>query len=126
MIQVTCAIILKEDKVLVTQRSEHMTHPLKWEFPGGKIHKEESEEDCIKREIREELNIDIQILSKLSSQKFDFGDIQINLIPFVAGYLDGDIQLLEHKDYKWLNRKDLESVDWVPADVLVLKEFLNL
>lgn len=57
IIQVTCGIILKDGKVLVAQRSEAMSLPLKWEFPGGKIVRGESEEDCLKRELLEELNI---------------------------------------------------------------------
>lgn len=68
MINVTCAIIYFNDKILVTQRSEKMKLPLKWEFPGGKLEEDESEIDCIKREIREEIreeiNIEIEILKQ--------------------------------------------------------------
>ena len=64
MINVTCAIIYFNDKILVTQRSEKMKFPLKWEFPGGKLEEGESEIDCIKREIREEINIEIEIFKQ--------------------------------------------------------------
>lgn len=84
MIQVICAIILKDNKILVTQRSEKMSLPLKWEFPGGKLEIYENEIDCIKREIKEELNIEIEVLKRLSNSVFDYGTFKINLIPFIA------------------------------------------
>ena len=72
MINVTCAIILFNSKVLVTQRSENMSLPLKQEFPGGKLEENESEIECIKREIKEELNIEIDIINQLSNSIFDY------------------------------------------------------
>lgn len=126
MINVTCAIILNKDKILATQRSELMNLPLKWEFPGGKIDGNETAKDCVKRELKEELNIEIEILTKLDDKPFDYGDFSINLIPFVSNYLSGDIILTEHKDFKWLTREELLFLDWAPADIPVLKEFLKL
>ena len=79
MINVTCAIIIIDNKILVTQRSEKMKLPLKWEFPGGKLEKDEGETDCIIREIREEINIEIEVLKKLSNSIFDYGTFKINL-----------------------------------------------
>jgi 8-oxo-dGTP diphosphatase len=73
MINVTCAIILVDSKILVTQRSEKMKLPLKWEFPGGKLELDEKEDDCVMREIKEELNIEIKVLNKLSNSIFDYG-----------------------------------------------------
>lgn len=70
MLKVTCAIIIVKDKILVTQRSEKMKLPLKWEFPGGKIEGNESEIDCVKREIKEEINIEIEIIRKLSNKSY--------------------------------------------------------
>lgn len=126
MINVTCAIIIKEGKVLVTQRSEKMSLPLKWEFPGGKIDPNETAIDCINREIKEELNIEIEILQMLNPKQFDYEMFSINLIPFLSCYLSGDIILSEHRDYKWLKRDELQFIDWAPADIPVLDEFLKL
>jgi 8-oxo-dGTP diphosphatase len=126
MIDVTCAIIMKEGKVLVTQRSEKMNLPLKWEFPGGKIDPNETDIDCIIREIKEELNIEIEILKKLNPKQFDYEMFRINLIPFISYYVSGNIILSEHKDYKWLTRDDLHFIDWAPADIPVLEEFLKI
>lgn len=126
MINVTCAIINVNNKILVTQRSEMMKLPLKWEFPGGKLEKYESEIDCIKREIKEEINIDIEVLEKLSNSIFDYGTFKINLIPFTANYISGKIILSEHKGYKLLDKSELINLDWAEADLPIVKEFLKL
>ena len=83
MINVTCAIIVFNGKILVTQRSEKMILPLKWEFPGGKLEENENDIDCVKREIKEELNIEIEVLKQLSNSIYDYGTFKINLIPFL-------------------------------------------
>ena len=83
-VRVTCAIIEFVDKVLVVQRSIKMNLPLKWEFPGGKIEEGEREEECIVREIKEELNLDIEISKKLNSTEYHYPNISIELIPFVV------------------------------------------
>jgi 8-oxo-dGTP diphosphatase len=125
-IQVTCAIILLNNKVLVVQRSEAMSLPLKWEFPGGKIEKGETAENCIKREIKEELNIEIELMSRLSPSIFDYPNFSIELIPFRANYKDGDIKLAEHKQFLMLEKEKLSALDWAEADIPILNEFLGL
>ncbi len=125
MIDVTCAIILKDGKVLATQRSEKMSQPLKWEFPGGKIEQNETAENCLNRELKEELNIKVMLLKKLTPAPFDYGKFVINLIPFVASYQSGEIILAEHKEYKWLPKSELAHLDWAPADISILEEFLK-
>jgi 8-oxo-dGTP diphosphatase len=126
IINVTCAIIMIENKILVTQRSEKMKLPLKWEFPGGKLEENESEIDCIKREIKEEINIEIEVLRKLSNSIYDYGNFKINLIPFIAKHILGEIKLTEHKDYKLLQKKELLNLDWAEADLPIVEEFLKL
>jgi 8-oxo-dGTP diphosphatase len=126
IVNVTCAIILVENKILVAQRSEKMKLPLKWEFPGGKLEENETEIDCIKREIKEEINIEIEVLRKLSNTIYDYGTFKINLIPFIAKYIHGEIRLAEHKDYKLLEKVELLSLDWAEADLPIVEEFLKL
>ncbi|MEZ7515002.1 (deoxy)nucleoside triphosphate pyrophosphohydrolase [Flavobacterium frigidarium] len=126
MLKVTCAIITVKNKILVTQRSEKMKLPLKWEFPGGKIEGNESEIDCIKREIREEINIEIKIIQKLPNSNYDYGNFKINLIPFLANYVSGKIVLLEHKAYKLIDKSELLNLDWAEADIPIVEEFLKL
>jgi len=126
IVNVTCAIILKDGKILVAQRNEKMKLPLKWEFPGGKLELNESETDCIKREIKEEINIDITVVKKLSNNIHDYGSFKINLIPFFVHYTSGEIRLAEHKDYKLLERSQLLNLDWAEADLPIVEEFLKL
>lgn len=126
MINVTCAIIIHKNKILVTQRGEKMKLPLKWEFPGGKLEENESEIECIKREIKEELNIEIEVLRSLSNSIHDYGFLKINLIPFISNYVSGEISLSEHKDYKLLDKSELLNLDWAEADLPILEEFLKL
>ena len=93
MIDVTCAIILKGGKILATQRSEKMNLSLKWEFPGGKIEHNETPEECLQREIREELKLEIEFLKKLETRSFAYETFSINLIPFITNYISGEIYL---------------------------------
>lgn len=125
MIKVACAIIEHENKTLVVQRSESMKLPLKWEFPGGKIEDNETEEDCIIREVKEELNIEIILVSKLTPVNFRYSSFEINLIPFIAKYLNGNLQLTEHKNHSWLSKDEMNNLDWAEADIPILKEYLK-
>ncbi len=126
MIQVSCAIIVNSiGKVLVTQRSALMPLPLKWEFPGGKIEDNETAEECLIREIKEELNIEIEITGSLSPNDHQYPDKLIRLIPFICRQTGGEIVLKEHADYKWLDVKDLLDLDWAEADVPIVKRYLN-
>lgn len=126
MIRVSCAIIINPfDQVLVTQRSSLMPLPLKWEFPGGKIEENETAEECLIREIKEELNIEIEITASLSPNDYQYPDKQIRLIPFICRQTGGEIILKEHADCKWLDVKDLLDLDWAEADVGVVEEYLK-
>lgn len=125
-IQVTCAIIHFKDKILVVQRSEKMKLPLKWEFAGGKIEDGENEEDCIKREILEELNIHIRITGKLTPVRHQYPDFKINLIPFIAEYVSGNLTIKEHSGHIFLSKDKLYDLDWAEADIPILKEYLAL
>ena len=123
---VTCAIILNpKNQILVTQRSSTMHLPLKWEFPGGKIEANETPEACLIREIKEELNIDIEIIEGLNTNDHQYPDKFIRLMPFICRQTGGEIILKEHADYKWLDRKDLLDLDWAEADVEVVREYLK-
>jgi 8-oxo-dGTP diphosphatase len=123
---VVCAIITIDNKILVVQRNRTMTLPLKWEFPGGKIEPNETEEECITREIKEELNIEITLLKKLESSIYKYPTITIELIPFLANYEKGTINLKEHIQYKLLKKEELSSLDWAEADLPIVKELQQL
>lgn len=126
VINVACAIISYGDKTLVVQRNDNMHLALKWEFPGGKIEKGETDEECIKREIKEELNIEIELISRLPPSRFDYPNVSVQLIPFIARYVSGFIKLTEHKKYLLLKKNKLQNLDWAEADIPIVKEYLKL
>jgi 8-oxo-dGTP diphosphatase len=124
MIDVTCAIIRNEEnEILVVQRGERSDHPFKWEFPGGKTSKGETHEECIVREISEELGIGIVICSRLGDVEYDYGEKQIRLIPFVCDTLDELPVLTEHISFRWVTARDLEKIDFCEADIIVATSY---
>ena len=126
MIDVTCAIIRNEEnQVLIVQRGEKTDHPFKWEFPGGKVAQGETEEECIIREIKEEISIGIIICGRLQTLEHDYGHKQIRLIPFVCDTLDELPVLTEHMDYRWIKPGNILSVDFSEADVFVARQYLD-
>ena len=125
MTTVLCAIITFPSGILAVQRSERMSLPLTWEFPGGKLEPGETEADCLLREIREELNIDIALDQRLTPVEHHYPHISIQLIPYTARYLSGTLTLREHKAHRFLRKEELEGLDWAAADVPIMKEFLN-
>ncbi len=125
-IHVACAIIEQNGRVLATQRSERMSMPLKWEFPGGKIHAGETAEECLKREVREELGIEIEVRRSLTPRTHAYPDFTVTLYPFICRIRSGMIRLHEHAASVWLIPKDLPSLDWAEADLPILQEYQDL
>lgn len=125
MTEVCCAIIIQNLKILAVQKGTQCSNPLKWEFPGGKIHSKETAEACIIREIKEELQIEIQILRQLDSISFDYGNNQILLIPFICLISNGEITLTEHIAMQWIDLKNWKSLDWSGADYQLIQKNKN-
>jgi 8-oxo-dGTP diphosphatase len=126
VIEVACGVIVDDDKVLCVQRSETMSLPLKWEFPGGKIELGETAEACLIRELEEELEIKVSIIEKLSNSYFDYGNFEIILIPYICQFIGDKIVLKEHKKYLWLSTNELILLDWAPADIPIVNEIIKL
>ena len=101
-IQVTCAIINEDGLVLSAQRSASMSLPLKWEFPGGKIDKGESPEECLRRELVEELGIQVRVGKRLPTTTHHYPTFSVTLHPFVCSIDSGEIFLHEHAAITWL------------------------
>jgi len=116
VIEVACAIIVDGERVLVARRSNSMPHPLKWEFPGGKLRPGENPEGCIIREIREELGVVISVEQLYPSVKYAYEEYIVKLIPFVCRIIQGEISLAEHTSYRWAHSSELEQIDWLEAD----------
>jgi 8-oxo-dGTP diphosphatase len=125
VVNVVCGIIFKDDLILVTQRSQLMNLPLKWEFPGGKQQNNETEQACLHREISEELGIKIKIISRFCEKPHAYETLKINLIAYTAKYLEGEVTLFEHKKYLWIKKVDLPSLEWAAADLTIMKKLLG-
>lgn len=121
-IQVSCLVLFHEEKILATQRGAAMDLPGCWEFPGGKVELGESPENCLIREIREELSIEIQICTAFTPVMFAYPTKQIQLIPFLATWQGGSLNLTEHAQSQWLTKEDLLSLNWAPADLPIVQE----
>lgn len=122
MIKVTCALIVDANKMLLTQKDGNSSHPFQWEFPGGKMQADETAANCIRREINEELELDIEIIRKLQPVAYDYGFREIELVPFLCKISSGKIKLNEHIDYQWVKwdevgRMDLSAADYKLLDV---------
>lgn len=123
-LHVACAIIEQEGKVLAAQRSMAMTLPLKWEFPGGKIEKGESPEECLIRELHEELGVSVSICAALSPATHFYPDVTVTLYPFTCRLAGGTITLHEHQALTWLEPQRLAELDWAAADLPVIGEYM--
>jgi 8-oxo-dGTP diphosphatase len=115
-IEVCCAVIIQSDRILVTQRSAESRLAWKWEFPGGKILPGETRADCIVREIREELNLDIEPIEELPEVIHCDRDRTIRLIPFLCRIRGGELKLNEHHDSRWVLPSGLSELDWSEPD----------
>jgi 8-oxo-dGTP diphosphatase len=124
-IRVACAIIESEGRVLATQRSAAMSLPLKWEFPGGKIKTGETPEECLKREVREELGVEIDVVRALSTTTHSYSTFTVTLYPFICALTEGEITLHEHAASVWLLPGKMHALDWAEADWPVLDEYIE-
>lgn len=114
-IRVTAAIIIENDKVFATQRG-YGEFKDGWEFPGGKIEPNEAPEDAIVREIREELDTEIEVLELLDTVEYDYPEFHLSMDCFICRIKSGNLVLKEHEAARWLTRETLGSVEWLPAD----------
>ena len=122
-IEVVAAIIQEKDYFLATKRGYGEFKGL-WEFPGGKINSTESNEDALVREIKEELNCDIQIDKYLLTIEYDYPSFHL-IMHCYLGKLLSSFTLLEHDDYQWLDKSSLMDVNWLEADIEVVDYLLK-
>jgi len=121
-IDVAAAIIENEaGSILIARRKAGKSQAGLWEFPGGKIEPGESIEACIRRELMEELQIEIAIKSYFGTHEHPYETANIRLIAYKVTYLRGDIRLIDHDAYRWVRREELAEIAFAPADVLFVQ-----
>ncbi|GGE00167.1 (deoxy)nucleoside triphosphate pyrophosphohydrolase [Paenibacillus nasutitermitis] len=118
MIRVAAAIIENgQRQLLIARRKKGKSQEGMWEFPGGKIEHEETAEECLKRELREEMNIEIEPYAYFGVNDHWYGETHIRLIAYRAGYVRGEIRLVDHDEYVWVNPRHFGEFTFAPADV---------
>ena len=130
-IEVVAALIEKNEDILATQRG-YGEFKGKWEFPGGKIKENEDQEEALIREIKEELNADIDVIDFLNTVECDYPEFHLIMHTYICT-LKNEIEFvkhneeeLEHDNMVWLEKEDLDQLDWLPADIEVVKEYKKL
>ena len=122
MITVVAALIKKDNKYLIARRSTGSKDVLgKWEFPGGKVEKDETEEKALEREIKEEFEMDIKVLKFLVNSICEYPDKRIDLRLYECDYKDGNFLLHDHSEYRFVDKKEIIEFDLCPADIPLAK-----
>ena len=115
-IRVVAAIIIKNEEVFATQRG-YGDFKGGWEFPGGKIDAGETPEEALIREIKEELDTEVEVIELLDTVEYDYPNFHLSMDCFIFSIKSGDLVLKEHEAAQWLTKETLDSVNWLPADL---------
>lgn len=123
-VEVVAAVIVNDGKYLCVQRGENKLNYIsrKWEFPGGKIEEGETREVTIIREIKEELNMEVNPIKDLLTVEHQYPDFHLTMHSFICETKNIDVVLTEHIDYKWLEISDMDQLDWAAADIPIVNE----
>lgn len=123
-IEVVAAVIRDtENRILATQRG-YGEFEDKWEFPGGKIEAGETPQTALKREIQEELGIDILVGEFICTSEYDYPTFHLIMHSYLCAITDGNVELREHKSARWLTSDKFDSLDWLPADQTIITHLL--
>lgn len=123
MINVVAAVIEnKEGKIVIAKRNHKKAQGNLWEFPGGKIEAGEKREEALVRELQEEMGITIKVMEFLGEKEYHYPEKTINLIVYTAVIEKGDISLLEHEEYQWIEKEELVNFKFAPADEFIVEK----
>lgn len=123
--EVTAAVIRREGRILIAQRAVDDELPLLWEFPGGKLEPGETLEECIRREMQEELGVEIRVTGILSTSLYHFDDKEIHFTVYNAEITKGEPALYVHNDLRWVKPSELKDYDFMPPDLLFLDKVIG-
>lgn len=124
-INVVAAVIMKEGKVFATQRG-YGEFKDGWEFPGGKVEAGESPEEALRREIREELEVEVNVGDLIDTIEYDYPAFHLSMKCYACTIAGGSPHLLEHEAARWLSADQLDSVAWLPADITLIPKIAGL
>lgn len=124
-INVMAAVIMKEGKVFATQRG-YGEFKDGWEFPGGKVEAGESPEEALCREIREELEVEVNVGDLIDTIEYDYPAFHLSMKCYACTIAGGSPHLLEHEAARWLSADQLDSVAWLPADITLIPKIAGL
>ena len=124
-INVVAAVIMKEGKVFATQRG-YGEFKDGWEFPGGKVEAGESPEEALRREIREELEVEVNVGDLIDIIEYDYPAFHLSMKCYACTIAGGRPHLLEHEAARWLSADQLDSVAWLPADITLIPKIAGL
>jgi 8-oxo-dGTP diphosphatase len=123
MKQVVAAIIVRDDQILICQRTRHQLMPLKWEFPGGKIEPEEQPVDALRRELEEELGIRAKVGPQVALAQYSYGNgTSVELRFYVVQQFEGEVQNRIFHDVRWVSPKELPTYDFLEADIELVRD----
>lgn len=125
IVRVVAAVIQHEDKIFATQRG-YGEFKGGWEFPGGKIEPNETPQQALVREIKEELDTEIEVGELIDTVEYDYPNFHLSMDCFFCKIKSGKLVLKEHEAAKWLTKKNLDTVDWLPADQGVVGQLKNI
>lgn len=124
-INVVAAVIMKEGRVFATQRG-YGAFKDGWEFPGGKVEAGESPEEALRREIREELEVEVNVGDLIDTIEYDYPAFHLSMKCYACTIAGGSPHLLEHEAARWLTAVQLDSVAWLPADITLIPKIAGL
>ena len=125
-IEVVAAVIVKDDLIFCAQRGPSKSLPFKWEFPGGKVEINESNQEALAREIKEEFDSVVLVEDLLISVEHEYETFTILLHAYQCKLISGNLTLSEHNSKIWISKSKLLQLDWAPADVPVVRHLMNL
>ena len=123
--KVSCAIIERDNKILAARRGAAQSQAGLWEFPGGKLDCGETAAQALIRELKEELGIEIIPKTPLTPVIHTYPSITIELIPFISHILSGEPFQREHSEIMWIEPRSALNLEWAPADIPVVKEYIS-
>jgi len=124
IIRVVAAVIKDGDKIFATERG-YGDFKGGWEFPGGKIEAGETPQEALKREIKEELDVDIKVHDLIDTVEYDYPEFHLSMDCFWCEIINGKLVLKEHQAARWLTKETINDVEWLPADIELVKKIIS-